>query len=113
MVSYVSGLERVVLMRDNSLLTLILIIFLLIVVFGGQLGVSISGKIEQPNVSSEAPGILKVIDWAWTGVSFFFAMIAFQVPDMPFWLSSIFLIMTILLIWILAKWVRGGSAGVG
>lgn len=94
-------------MKDNTIITISLIIISLIVIFGGNLGISVSGGVEKPEISNSEPGLLSIFSWAWTGIKFFFAMIAFQVPGMPVWISSIFDIMIILCIWILLKWVRG------
>lgn len=94
-------------MRDNSFITQSIIIFLLVIIFGGNLGIQINGTINAPTVSSQAPGLLGVISWCWDGISFFFAMMAFQVPNMPQFISMIFLVVFLLMLWILLKWVRG------
>jgi hypothetical protein len=78
-------------------------------IFGGQLGVSISGGIEKPEIDSAEPGILSVLSWCWDGISFFFAMIFFQVEGMPEWISMTFLVVSIMIIFVFLKWVRGTS----
>lgn len=98
-------------MSDNGIIVFTLIVMVLLIVVGGHLGLQTSGGIEKPDLDSDQPG-LNVFSWLWTGISFFFAMIAFQVPGLPVWLSSFFLIITLLLIWIILKWVRGSSTGV-
>lgn len=94
-------------MRDNSLLVICLVIIACIMVFGGNLGLSYSGTIDKPESNTEQPGLLNLFDWIWTGVGFYFQIISFSVPDMPYWVSLIFLIITLIPLVLLLKFVRG------
>jgi len=94
-------------MNDNGIVIRILLIMLCVMIFGGQLGITVSGEIVQPSVGEDAPGLLGIISWCWDGMVFFFSMIAFSVPGMPVWISAGFLIATLLILFIVLKWVRG------
>lgn len=97
-------------MNDNDVLFTSIIIILVLIVVGGNLGLSLSGEIEKPDLDNKPPGLLGVLDWCWNGVAFFFGMLAFSVPGVPAWLSAIFLLMTLGIVWILLKWVRGSAS---
>lgn len=99
-------------MNDNSILARIIVIILVITIVGGNVGLSVSGTLEKPEVSEDQPGITSFFSWCWSGMSFFFAMMLFSVPDMPEWISAIFLVGFLLVLWILLKWVRGSQSGV-
>lgn len=116
-------------MSDNSAVVQILIIFLVLIVVGGNLGLSIHGEIGVPEAGpiEEREGVVGIdipfyegetyigVDeegtgfWSWLGrgISFFVMMIFFQVPDMPIWISTIFMAMSLFLLWVAVKWARG------
>jgi hypothetical protein len=94
-------------MRDNSVLLICLLIIFCVVVFGGHFGMVYSGGIEKSTASTEKPGILNLFDWIWSGITFYFGIIAFQVKGIPAWLSMIILIITLIPLFILLKFVRG------
>ena len=98
-------------MTDNNGFIFCAIAILCLMLFGGALGVNISGGIETTTVSTQAPGILGALGWVWDSIAFFFAMIFFQVPGMPEWLSMIFLLMTLFMVYLLVKLIRGTGGG--
>jgi hypothetical protein len=94
-------------MRDNSILVIGLVIIFCVIVFGGHLGLSITGNIQTTQISQDKPGLLSLFDWIWGGVGFFFAMLAFRVPGMPNEITIFFIILLLAITFILLKFVRG------
>lgn len=124
-------------MHDNSVIVQILIIFMVLIVVGGNLGLTLQGEIGMPDYTDvppqDRPGAIVIdipfvdeeeeplyvspslrdensfLSWLWRGLAFFVMMILFQVPGMPAWISAIFMAMTLMMLFIAMKWARGTS----
>lgn len=116
-------------MNDNSIVVQILIIFLILIVVGGNLGLNYEGTIGMPEPveMSERPDVVGIdipfyegetyvaidegdtgfLSWLWRGISFFVMMITFQVPNLPVWISTIFIAMSLMILFVVIKWARG------
>lgn len=100
-------------MRDNDIIIFVLIIMAIVSIFFGALGLGFHGKIESPDIDSgHSPGITQIISWAWNGMGFIFGMVLFQVDNVAPWQNFFFVILTLLIVWIILKWVRGSNQGV-
>ncbi len=95
--------------NDNDWLVLSVLIIACVIIFGGNLGLTIyqADAIETPVVPTVQPSALALFDWIWQGVSFFFAIISFTVPGVPYIISIIYIIITLMPAFILLKFVRG------
>ena len=99
-------------MRDNGIIILILIILGIATFLGGPLGLSFHGQVDKPILeTSQSPSLFSIIGWCWNGLSFLFGLALFQVDGVPGWISFIYDILAILIIWISLKWVRGNATG--
>lgn len=99
-------------MGDNDWLALSIICILVVIIFGGNLGLAIykSGEIETPEFDqAEQPSPLSVWDWLWQGVGFWFAIVSFQVPNMPAIIGIIYILLTLMPAFIGMKFVRGSN----
>lgn len=94
-------------MNDNDTLLLCVIIVLVAVIFGGHIGIAVSGGIDKPEIAASQPNIFNVFGWIWQGIKFYFQIMAFQVPGCPAWLSAIYLLIPIVTGFIILKFVRG------
>lgn len=89
-----------------------LLIFLLIIImsvagFGSCAGYTVNGVPKAGEVTTENPGIFGVIGWAWGAIVFLFDMAVFRVDNMPEWVSTIFIVMGLLVLWMIIKLIRG------
>lgn len=97
-------------MGSTSLLLGILIIQLVVSMAGSHFGIAgITAPVTGATVSSEAPGILGAVGWAWESLDFWWKMNSFQVEGMPVFVSSVFLLMTVTGVVLVIKLVRGVS----
>ena len=100
-------------MQDNSIIIFALIIVILATVLGGPLGLGFNGKMDKPKLETgKSPGILEIISWCWNGLGFLFGLVLMQVEGIPVWISMIYDIIILLLLWVILKWVRGTTSGV-
>ena len=100
-------------MRDNDIIILVLIIMALVSVFFGSLGLGFNGIIEKPAIETgHSPGITEIISFGWNGIGFIFGMMLFQVDNVPAWQNMVFIIMSLCLLWVFLKWLRGSNQGV-
>ncbi len=90
-----------------------LLLFLVIMIavvsgFGSCAGYTVAG-IEQAGISSEAPGLLGVVDWVWDSLQFMFHLSTFQVDNMPGFIGVIFVIMSLMTVFLIVKLIRGSA----
>lgn len=97
-------------MRDNSIVLICAIVILCVIIFGGHLGIGYSGSLEKPTASSDEPGLLSLFSWIWTGITFYFQIMTFQIPNMPVLVTAIFILIPIMMLFILIKVVRGNAS---
>lgn len=94
-------------MSVYELLIILLILIFSVAGFGGCAGYEVAGVPQGGAV--ESPGIFAMLDWSWEALEFLFYMTTFQVDDMPVFISTIFVIMGLLTIFIIIRMVRGVS----
>lgn len=100
-------------MRDNSIVIFALLVIIVATVLGGPLGLGFHGKMEKPKLDTgHSPGLLDIISWCWNGLGFLFGMMFMQVDGIPAWLSMIYDMIVLLLLFVVLKWVRGTTSGV-
>lgn len=93
---------------QEGLLGLFLIVMISVGIFATYAGYSVSGI--QYEISSEAPGILGVIEWVWDSILFLFHLALLQVDGVPVFVSVIFDFIAMMSIFIIVKIVRGGGS---
>jgi hypothetical protein len=91
-----------------------LLLGLLITIFftglmGGHFGYTVNGVPQSGNLSASEPGILGVLSWSWEGIKFMFSMVTFRVDGMPAFVSVIFVIMSIMTIFLIVSLIRGND----
>lgn len=92
-----------------AVLTLFLIVIFTVSVIGGHFGYTVDGVPQGGAIESE-PGFLGAISWAWNGLGFFYNMVAFNIDGVPTEISVIFLIMSLITIYmIVSTFLPGGS----
>jgi hypothetical protein len=76
--------------------------------FGGHFGYEVNGVPQASAMAHEAsPGLLGILDFAWDSTLFMFNMTTFQVDGMPIFISAIFLVMGIAVVWLIVNLIRG------
>lgn len=74
---------------------------------GGHFGYTVNGVPQGGAVSAVAPGILGVVEWVWDSMIFMFHMVTFQVDGMPAFVNIIFIIMSIMTVFLIVSLIRG------
>jgi hypothetical protein len=99
-----------------GLLIGLLIIMVVVGLFGGHFGYTVHGVpqggqvYEEPDIGgwlSWVEPILGIVSWVWDGITFMWDMVTFQIDGMPVFISSVFLIMSLLSVFLILSLIRG------
>ena len=91
-----------------GLLALLIVVQMVVSIFGSYAGYSVDGVVQGGSVAA-APGFLGVVTWAWESIKFLFSMVTFQVDGMPLFMSGIFLVMSLMTVFIIVRTIRGNA----
>lgn len=92
-----------------GLLLLLLVVMATVGGIGGYAGYTVSGVPQGGAMSESTPGILGVIEWVWDSIAFLFNMATFQVDNMPAVINVIFVVMSLMTVFLIVKLARGSD----
>jgi hypothetical protein len=76
---------------------------------GGHFGYTVNGVPQTADLSLATPGFLGVVEWVWDSIVFMFNMVTFRVDGMPVFVSAIFVVMSVLVVFLIVSLIRGDS----
>jgi len=92
-----------------SLLLGLLIVMVVTGLFGSHFGYTVNGVPQGGVLMEEAPGVLGIFSWVWSGITFMFQMVTFRVDGMPIFIGVIFGVMSVMVVFLIVSLVRGSN----
>jgi len=96
-------------MTKYDVLLGLLIIQLTSGLVGNHFGYAVNSVPQGATAATANPGLLGIVDYLWDSGVFLFNMTTFRVDGMPVFVSAIFTIMAILVVFIIINIVRGND----
>lgn len=93
-----------------GVLALFLVIIFTVSAFCSHFGYTVDG-VPQAGFIEGQPGLLGAVQWAWDGLGFLFNMMTFQIDGVPELIGIIFIIMSILSLFIVVSIFLPGGSG--
>jgi len=74
---------------------------------GGHFGYTVNGVPYGGTIAEGTPGILGLVEWVWNGIYFMFQMVTFRIDGMPVGVNCVFIVMSLLSIFLIVSLIRG------